>query len=219
MGGRKVLDLRPSKGWHGVCEFFNSLCDGLQANSYSHGFLFPSTVAEIRKENATGLPESVVTARGGQLSADAYSSVSKFGTTYRPPSSHFTATEQVEALIEGSRLSLLGSNTTDLIPGLEGRQAYSEPSSDPRMYSRFATRPTRTERFLGDPEERGGTVVVHYIKKADWFVETMIAFLGTAEEQAVWHRGDESGGRQITEGQLVGAAADGGVKLGKDGGL
>lgn len=160
---------------------------------YSHGFLYPSTVEQVRVENQTGLSPLILAQRGGPGAADAYSTVSKFGTAYRPFSNDMSAVEQVEALVEGSPLSRL--NEDEIFSSSRSiQQAFSPAESIRQKIDRlYSSRPTRIERFLGDEEERGGTVVVHYIKKAEWFVETMIAMLGTAEEQRVWHRGVGSG--------------------------
>lgn len=104
-----------------------------------------------------------------------------------------SAAEQVEALVEGSPLSRLreyeSSSSNHIV-----QQAFSSTESIRQKINRlYSSRPTRLERFMGDEEERGGTVVVHFIKKSEWFVETMIAMLGTAEEQSVWHRGIGTG--------------------------
>jgi hypothetical protein len=73
--------------------------------------------------------------------------------------------ERVEALVEGSPMSQI--------------QRQAQPQSlKQRVTQAWKEKPTRKERFLGDEEERGGTVVVHYIKTQEWFVETMIAMLG-----------------------------------------
>ncbi|OCF37721.1 hypothetical protein I316_00848 [Kwoniella heveanensis BCC8398] len=170
---------------------------------YSHGFLFPSTVAQVRSENTTGISASTTALRGGAESAHAYSTVSKFGVTYRPLLNDMSAGERIEALIEGSELSQLrdeillsqsqtssSSSASSSSEGHSGQHAFSKMESNREKVNRvFASRPSRAERFLGDPEERGGTVVVHYIKKPEWFVETSIALLGGADDQAVWHRG------------------------------
>ncbi|WVQ97693.1 hypothetical protein IAU59_004807 [Kwoniella sp. CBS 9459] len=168
---------------------------------YSHGFLFPSAVAQVRSENSTGLAASTLALRGGAEAAHAYSTVSKFGVAYRPLSNDMSASERIEALIEGSELSLLrddillaqsqtSSSSSSSAEDHSGQHAFSKVESNRDNINRaFASRPTRAERFLGDPEERGGTVVVHYIKKPEWFVETSIALLGGADDQAVWHRG------------------------------
>ncbi|EIW68641.1 hypothetical protein TREMEDRAFT_39553 [Tremella mesenterica DSM 1558] len=192
---------------------------------YAHGFLFPSEVARVRKENTTGLSSSVLALRGGhQEAADAYSSVSKFGIPYKAPCTDLSATERVEALIEGSPLSRLRDEP--IVQATTHTQAYSSSKSKSnerfQVMEAYANRPNRTERFLGDEKERGGTVVVHYIKKDEWFVETMVALLGTADEQGVWHRGVGVGlgALERSKGRVVGGVGEGeGVKVGKDGGL
>ncbi|WWD21953.1 hypothetical protein CI109_106441 [Kwoniella shandongensis] len=160
---------------------------------YSHGFLFPSAVAEVRSENRTGLSTSTVALRGGSDAAHAYSTVSKFGVAYRPPTNEMTAVEQVEALIEGSPLSKLREemkHSNSAMGDQTPQQIYSKLENIRQKIDKaFSVRPSRKDRFMGDENERGGTVVVHYIKKQDWFIETMIALLGTADEQSVWHRG------------------------------
>ncbi|CAD6567355.1 MAG: hypothetical protein TREMPRED_003558 [Tremellales sp. Tagirdzhanova-0007] len=155
---------------------------------YSHGFLFPSTVAEIRsKKAAAALDLLAVLPRGATSDVDAYSTVSRYGTTYRPISDDLSAVEQVEALTEGSPLSILAPD--DPRPPRPKHTRTDKTRSIRHQISRaFASRPTRNERFLGDPDERGGTVVVHYIKKPDWFIETMLAFLGNADERDGRHR-------------------------------
>ena len=160
--------------------------DHPKANTvYSHGFLYPSEVAKVRTENATGLSPQTLALRGGKDQADSYSTVSKFGVNYRPFHQGMSATERIEALVEGSDVSKIRD---ERIHG----QAALEPL--PTRVSRlYGTRPSREERFMNDSEETGGTVVVHYIKKPEWFVETMIAMLGTADEQGVWHRGVGNG--------------------------
>ncbi|WVQ76649.1 hypothetical protein IAR50_006323 [Cryptococcus sp. DSM 104548] len=156
---------------------------------YSHGFLYPSVVSEVRTENRTGLSPTVLAHRGGPDAADAYSTVSKFGVAYRPFSDDMSATEQVEALVEGSPLSRL-RDESHTPSQHSSQQTYSKTESTRHKIDRlYKAKSSRLERFLGDQDERGGTVVVHYIKKADWFVETMVALLGTADEQDVWHRG------------------------------
>ena len=167
---------------------------------YSHGFLYPSEVATVREENSNGLSPHAIALRGGTDNIDAYSTVTKFGSTYRP-AQHLSAAEQVEALVEGSALSRLGTSS------------YAEVST---VYS---SRPSRSERFL--LQENGGTVVVHYIKKSEWFVETMVALLGTADEQAVWHRGVGSGLGllETKKGRVVRGKERVGVHMGKDEGL
>jgi len=153
-------------------------------NSYSHGFLFPSTIEKVRMENATGLSPNTLALRGGSEIASAYSSVTTFGSKYRPLHTDLSANEQVEALIEGSPLSLLRND-----PSSTDYATYSKSKSSSGMKrlieNAYGRKQNRRDRYLGDEEEKGGTVVVHYIKKQEWFVETMIALLGSGEEQGL----------------------------------
>ncbi|ADV24329.1 conserved hypothetical protein [Cryptococcus gattii WM276] len=193
---------------------------------YSHGFLYPSIVEQVRVENRTGLSPLVLAQRGGPGAADAYSTVSKFGTAYRPLSNDMSAAEQVEALVEGSPLSRLREYETSSSNHIVQQASFSSTESIRQKINRlYSSRPTRLERFMGDEEERGGTVVVHFIKKSEWFVETMIAMLGTAEEQSVWHRGIGTGlgalerrkGRvPVLGNELEGFRAEDRVKLEKE---
>lgn len=145
---------------------------------YSHGFLFPSTVAQLRMENATGLDQLTIDSRGGSLLHQTYSSVSRFNTLFRPMAHDLSAGESVESLIEGSQLSLLHPRHQPKRNG--NRKNPMELRTDIRQV--YAERPSRQERFLHDERELGGTVVIHYIKKPEWFVETWLALLGGVEE-------------------------------------
>ncbi|WWC87286.1 uncharacterized protein L201_002174 [Kwoniella dendrophila CBS 6074] len=176
---------------------------------YSHGFLFPSTVAEVRQDNITGLSPSALALRGGAQSADSYSSVSKFGVAYKPISTDMTVSQQVEALIEGSKLSLLRETSDNNQPSSlsseedqQHQQIFSKQSTTSveaikqKINKAYNERLSRKEKFLNDEFESGGTVVVHYIKKNEWFIETMIALLGgksNEDDQNVWHRGVGTG--------------------------
>lgn len=192
-------------------------------NSYSHGFLFPSTVDTVRVENRTALPPHELALRGGPGWADTYSSVSNFGVTYRPPHDEMTAGEEVEALIEGSELSRLShielaaaANTymsavsthhNDQRP-IDASLSGSAPSADEIIRQHvsqvYARKPTRLYRFRNDPKERGGTVVVHFIKKQEWFVETMIALLGPGAGDVGGVFEKDHGPRTITLGRASG---------------
>ena len=125
--------------------------------------------------------------RGALSGVDAYSTVSRFGTIYQPISDDLSAVEQVEALIEGSPLSVLAPDEPRKLRP-EQRSIDKTRSIRHQITQAFASRLTRNERYLGDPNERGGTVVVHYIKKPDWFMETMLAFLGNADERDGRHQ-------------------------------
>jgi hypothetical protein len=56
---------------------------------------------------------------------------------------------------------------------------------------------------MNDERELGGTVVIHYIKKPEWFVETWLALLGGVEEE---------------DGRLLPSQEEG-VQVGKGAGL
>ena len=178
---------------------------------YSHGFLFPSTVAQLRMENITGLDQATIEARGGIDSYQSYSSVSRFGTHFRPMAHDLSAGESVESLIEGSKLSLLDprsrSRSSSSSSNPENEVIKKSPAAlRAEIRQVYAERPSRQERFLHDERELGGTVVIHYIKKAEWFVETWLALLGGVEEED---------GRILPSGSLEGD----GVKLSKGVGL
>lgn len=130
----------------------------------------------IRHENISDLPLRELALRGGKAWASAYSTVSKFGARYIPPSDDLTVAQEVEALIEGSEMSLL-ARRPDIPPGERSKK----PGSVDRhlIEEIYERRPTRLQRFREDPGERGGTAIVHYIKRPEWFMETALALLGT----------------------------------------
>lgn len=68
---------------------------------YAHGFLFPQHVETIRREYAQGLSSDELARRGGPGLAHAYSTTTRWGQAYTPPSPGLTAEELVEALVEG----------------------------------------------------------------------------------------------------------------------
>ncbi|KAL7423346.1 hypothetical protein Q5752_002649 [Cryptotrichosporon argae] len=190
---------------------------------YSHGFLFPAEVARVRTEDATGVVDPAVLAlRGGPDTALAYSSVSRFGARYRPPAEFMSAVERVEALVEGSALSLLRDERAH--GPSPGHAAGSAAARQERVRQLAAARPSRAERFHGDEQERGGTVVVHYIKRQEWWIETMVALLGTADEQGDAPEGGVGTGLGMLErreGRVVGGGEkwSTGVRLEKEIGL
>lgn len=149
---------------------------------YSHGFIYPSTIQEIRKENVTGLSPLELDYRGGPKWAPTYSSVSRFGEPYIPPFANMSPGQQVEALVEGSELSLLSRlNILRHHPKASGRRD-NELSGHTKegdfLQKLYERRMTIKERYLRDEQERGGTVLVHFIKRDEWFRETAEAFLG-----------------------------------------
>ena len=165
---------------------------------YSHGFLFPSEVTRIRDEITKGLTPGQLhllpsaTAMSGSIrsgdytnGADAdpsltHSTVSRFGKHYRPPAANLTTEQEVEALIEGSALSKLRDET---VGGATGEATPREVESAwRRRESRKARVGIMALNTAGtgnadDSGAVGGTVVVHFIKRNEWFLETALAFL------------------------------------------
>lgn len=145
---------------------------------YSHGFLFPSEAARARRgimsyfdktpQDLNGhLPASSTApaGAGGNApipSAWSTSTVTSFGTRYVPPLSNLTSQQSVEALVEGSDMSLLQEGGT-----LTAEDAWVQREG----------RRTRYEN-----KRVGGTVVVHFIKKNMWFLEAALALLEGDEE-------------------------------------
>ena len=166
----------------------------LTRHSYSHGFLFPSYVESLRSQLSQFLSSGKVSklANGHSTVSSFGSTFSYFGSWYKPLVPGLPIGERVEALVEGSELSLLrgdrlARNTSE---GSSHSQSTSQPIQGPskgsgvryensgaitgaafrqKVQEIYNNRPTRAERFLGDPEERGGTVLVHYVKSQEWF--------------------------------------------------
>ncbi|KAF8168125.1 hypothetical protein B0H34DRAFT_779575 [Crassisporium funariophilum] len=148
---------------------------------YSHGYLFPSEVSRVKRSMqaylersaqavlgmglGTGTPAATaVTSIGNPSPAVwAHSSVSTFGVRYTPPLPDLSTTHSVEALVEGSDMSLLR----------EGSPMTPEYA--------WTHREGRKARYEG--HRVGGTVVVHFIKKNMWYLETALALL-EGEEQS-----------------------------------
>lgn len=141
---------------------------------YSHGYLFPSEATRIRKNILSYLgsvptlfgdpsPSTPTAAApvGGDDSASptswAYSSVSTFGVRYDPPLSNLTTLQGIEALVEGSDMSML------------------KEGGDFTAKDAWMVREGRRKRY--EDKRVGGTIVVHFIKKNPWFLETALALL------------------------------------------
>ncbi|KAH8100688.1 hypothetical protein BXZ70DRAFT_892960 [Cristinia sonorae] len=148
---------------------------------YSHGFLFPSEVRRVQREILFDLKNFWAQTRAGTL-PDAQSSaiapaspfgpygtsptswsrstVSSWGARYSlpAPTAELTTAQSVEALVEGSELSRY---IRGVFPGA------IEPS--------WRYREGRRKRY--ENKRVGGTIIVHYIKKKMWFLETAMAFL------------------------------------------
>jgi len=159
---------------------------------YTHGFLFPSEVTRV-KSSLVPYPDkalqdvlnSSLTAGGTPTPSDwAYSSVSTFGVRYTPPIPDLTIPQSIEALVEGSEMSTL-----------------REGSLKTPEYA-WTRREGRKTRYQG--RRVGGTVVVHFIKKNMWYLETALALL----------EGDElSGSEDLPQHDLHRAGLDPGTRL------
>jgi hypothetical protein len=143
---------------------------------YSHGFLFPSEAARVRQaltktgqaEKKTGAPRD--------SDAPSHSSVCSFGTRYQPPANDLTPLQSVEALVEGSALSRIGVATANY--GFRSGGYTADPATVLKraVQRAWEAREGRTTRYEG--KKLGGTVVVHFIKRNEWWEETALALLG-----------------------------------------
>lgn len=85
------------------------------STTYSHGFLFPDEVERVRAEGRVGISLAEKQRRGGDILAEAWSSVSKWKKPYIRPKAEMTMEEEVEALVEGGgRWSALDNWTNKL---------------------------------------------------------------------------------------------------------
>ncbi|KAH6917408.1 glycosyltransferase family 31 protein [Coprinopsis sp. MPI-PUGE-AT-0042] len=163
---------------------------------YAHGFLFPSEVSRVKKEMASYLEaakrawslnsrsghphapgESInstvnlkenmaelVKLYGPPKQVSSYSTTSRFHTRYQPPVSKLSPRQSVEALVEGSAMSKLPKER----PIPEGKRIVTPQQA-------WQQREGRKTQYEG--KRVGGTVVVHYIKKHAWYMETALALL------------------------------------------
>lgn len=137
---------------------------------YSHGFLFPSEASRVRRQLTHSDPLKKPSPPT-DMDSYSHSSVSQFGTRYTPPSPNFTPLQSVEALVEGSAMSMVGITSRSEDPSLEPAAALQ------RAVDRaWREREGRRERYEG--KKLGGTVLVHFIKKNEWWEETALALLG-----------------------------------------
>ncbi|KAG5647962.1 hypothetical protein DXG03_006996 [Asterophora parasitica] len=146
---------------------------------YAHGFLYPSEATRVKRSMLSYLDNlslidmltSPTNAIGGSTpptpAAWAYSSVSTFGVRYVPPLPELSTKHSVEALVEGSDMSMIR----------EGSPMTPEYA--------WTHREGRRKRYEG--RRVGGTVVVHFIKKNIWYLETALALL-EGEEQSEFEK-------------------------------
>ncbi|CUA71207.1 Putative zinc metalloproteinase in scaA 5'region [Rhizoctonia solani] len=161
-------------------------------NVYAHGFLFPSEVQRVRKSIASNwtlermpnmsLPTS------WEIDSPDYSWSSVTGSSLRYMAPHlrnFTLGMEVEALVEGSALSQelsprrhkgVESHANKNTLEVPGNQKPGLMTEWERMQAAYDLREDLQARYLG--KNLGGTVVVHYVKKEEWFLETSLALLG-----------------------------------------
>lgn len=70
--------------------------------AYAHGYLFPSEVEKIkREERPGGLSAQEISRRGGEHASKWYSTVNSWHVKYKAPRADLSIEEEVEALIEG----------------------------------------------------------------------------------------------------------------------
>ncbi|TDL28646.1 hypothetical protein BD410DRAFT_781162 [Rickenella mellea] len=171
---------------------------------YSHGFLFPSEVTRVKKNILSFMnsapPSSTRESTRSTISEDmaspnltspmqpagfpatpaawAHSSVSTFGVRYSAPVADLSTQQSIEALVEGSDMSTLREESGGASNAVEA----------------WTHREGRVTRYEGG--RVGGTVVVHFIKKNPWFLETALALLEGEEftelEAQVQHTQDTS---------------------------
>lgn len=105
------------------------------------------------------------------------STVSKFGVRYNPPLPDLSLNYSIEALVEGSVMSSVHEGVSfgkflALIPP-NTLLRLSDPQSTPELAWMY--REGRQRRYQG--KRVGGTIIVHFLKKNMWFLETASALL------------------------------------------
>lgn len=160
---------------------------------YSHGFLFPSEASRVRHSilsflrpitsifgtadvangisprptmtyisPSTNSNDSIIYTLPPQQNSTspsyANSSVSQFGKRYKFPLANLTPQQSIEALVEGSHMSKL------------------TPDGPETATQAWTQRETHSQRYEG--KRVGGTMIVHFIKRNEWFLETAMALLG-----------------------------------------
>lgn len=172
-----------SFGWSGMASSTGSGPNGGSAPSWGED--------DKDKGNWTPGPPNPWTPRPEASPFFSQSSVTRFGTRYALPISNMTLPMQVEALVEGSALSSI--RRTSAIES--GNSDGSTTPTWPQIEKAWESRETYEERFAPSSAARrrrasngsffgkrgiglGGTVVVHFIKKNEWFLEAALALLG-----------------------------------------
>ncbi|CAE6473063.1 unnamed protein product [Rhizoctonia solani] len=159
------------------------------ANVYAHGFLFPSEVQRVKKsitgDSTLERMPNMSLPTSWEIDSPDYSWSSVTGSSLRyiaPHSRNLTLAMEVEALVEGSALSqelsprVYGSHTNENAPKTLRSQKPDPISQRERIQAAYDLREDLQTRYLG--RNLGGTVIVHYVKKDEWFLETSLALLG-----------------------------------------
>ena len=142
-----------------------------------------SMLEYLEKMASSGGSEPTVTAEGGPSPlAWAHSSVSTFGVRYNPPLPDLSPAHGAEALVEGSEMSMLREGTL-LVDKLNLTLANLVLFLGSPMTPDYAWTHREGRRTRYEGKRIGGTVVVHFIKKNLWYLETALALL-EGEEQS-----------------------------------
>jgi hypothetical protein len=162
---------------------------------YSHGFLFPSELERIRGEwnkwfstpppspsdpplplpsSPTPLPPSIIDPSYSTVSTwkrrYSYNAPTTWASHYQPPHTNLTIRQSIEALVEGSAMSQVSPAEASAVL----REIYERRERPRKRYA---------------PSGRvglGGTVVVHYVKKAEYWLECVEVLLGMREDPRPW---------------------------------
>ncbi|CAD6922706.1 unnamed protein product [Tilletia controversa] len=157
--------------------------------AYSHGYLFPDYVDKLKRiaaQEASQDASGAIVGAGGHFPSGSSvhgkvpepprsaewrqkhsaSTVSKWQEPYVVPVPGMTIEEEIEALVEGG-------GRWDGFWTHSAKPHSAAPEEDAAQ--------VRARRYLNRPH--GGTVVVHFLKKSEWFLETTLALLGT---DALW---------------------------------
>jgi hypothetical protein len=108
--------------------------------------------------------EELVRLYGPPKTVASHSTVSRWHVRYQPPVSNLSSRQSVEALVEGSPMSKLPKERS----GAVGKRVDTPQQA-------WQRREGRKTQYQG--KRVGGTVVVHYIKKHAWYMETALALL------------------------------------------
>lgn len=171
-----MLDVRSPQGWQAV----SSSTSHLLTSRLSHGFMFPDVVQSIQDDTDYFLPP-----RLPPHMIDIWSTVSPYNRPYRPPLMNLTIPQQLEALTEGSPMSMWHKHNRPFFPSTKSMSYHlgrAVGNLAQEVEKAWLRRPTRAERMkLAD--KMGSTVLVHKVRKDEWWMETALTLLGQEEER------------------------------------